>query len=102
MEYNVDNVTKWAFNLCGRFEHHKFFTKELWRKIDGFKHKDKAEVHNMFMHKWFYENFGIPSYSVGVSWFCKTKQEYYDEYIKEWLPVINAYDEWKNNLIVKR
>ena len=49
-------VAEWFVNLTGIFCHYEFFTKELWRKVDGFEIVDNAEVLVAFQHYWFHHN----------------------------------------------
>jgi hypothetical protein len=37
-------IAQWCFELVGVFNHYRFFTDKLWRKVSGFKNKDEAEV----------------------------------------------------------
>jgi len=50
-------VAEWFVDLTGIFCHYEFFTKELWRKVDGFKMADNAEVLVAFQHYWFHVTF---------------------------------------------
>ena len=95
-DYSIgEDAFNFFFGLLGVFNHYEFFTKKLWRKIDGFKNRDEAEVKCAFMSYWTYNTLGIPTYPLGGSWsiYCGSK-ELFDEYVKEWAPVFKAYREW--------
>ena len=44
MTQEEKELCEWFFNLIGYFNHYSFFTKELWRKVKGFKKYDEAEI----------------------------------------------------------
>lgn len=88
-------VAEWFVDLTGIFCQYEFFTKELWRKVDGFKRVDKAEVLVAFQHYWFHHKFGMYTSSCGMSWFVETDKDGYETYIKRFQPVIDAYEAWK-------
>lgn len=83
------------FNLIGIFNHYEFFTKKLWKKVDGFENKDEAEVKCAFMSLWTENMLGICTYPVGMTWstYCGNR-EIFNEYIKEWTPVFEAFQDW--------
>ena len=37
-------VAEFFVNLVGIFGHYDFFTKKLWKKVEGFKDYDEAEI----------------------------------------------------------
>lgn len=84
------------FGLIGVFNHQSFFTKKLWKKVDGFKDVDEAEVKCAFMSLWTSQHLGIISYPVGASW-CSYDgdRSLFDDYIKKWKPVFMAYRDWQ-------
>lgn len=83
------------FSLLGIFNHYSFFTKKLWKKVDGFKDKDEAEVKCAFMSLWTQGKLGITTYPVGAAWGnFNGDRESFEEYIKEWKPIFTAYMEW--------
>lgn len=91
----IERLFKWSFNMCGVFCHYRFFTKKLWRKVEGFKNEDQAEIHCAFMHKWLYEEFDIMSMPIGISWFAVTKdKKLYENYMDSYKPVFDAYEKW--------
>lgn len=93
-------IGKYAFEfffwLIGVFNHQSFFTKKLWKKVDGFKDVDEAEVKCAFMSLWTGQHLGINSYPVGASW-CSYDGDraLFDDYIKKWKPVFMAYRDWQ-------
>ena len=88
-------VAEFFINLSGIFGHYKFFTNELWRKVKGFKKADKGEIIAVFLHYWFHNKFGFNTCPCGSSWFAEFKdQEFYDEYIEKYKPVLQAYNKW--------
>ena len=83
------------FGLIGVFNHYAFFTKKLWKKVEGFKDKDEAEVKCAFMSLWAHRHLGIRSYPVGAAWCCYNgDKSCFDDYIREWKPVFNAFMDW--------
>lgn len=83
------------FGLIGIFNHYAFFTKKLWKKVEGFKDKDEAEVKCAFMSLWALRYLGIRSYPVGAAWCCYNgDKSCFDDYIQEWKPVFHAYMDW--------
>lgn len=82
-------------NLSGVFGHYEFFTKELWRKVDGFKKEDKAEIIAAFLHKELHHKFGFNSCPCGMGWFAVLDEEAYNHYIKKYESIFNAYKEWQ-------
>lgn len=83
------------FGLIGKFNHYAFFTKKLWKKVDGFKDKDEAEVKCAFMSLWAHRNLGIISYPVGAAWCCYNgDKSCFDDYIRMWKPVFIAFMDW--------
>lgn len=91
-----NKLVQWCFELVGVFNRYKFFTDKLWRKVPGFKEKDEAEVKCAFMHYWFHNTFHCNTKPVNSSWFGELDEKDYNEYIKEYEPVIGAFKEWAN------
>lgn len=89
------DIFKWCFNLVGYFNHYSFFTKELWRKVKGFKNVDEAEIKCAFMHYWFHHKFGYFTCPCGSSWFAELGEEFYNKYIEDYKPVLKAFEQWK-------
>ena len=87
-------LIEWFFSLIGIFNHYSFFTKKLWKKVKGFKHKDEAEIKAVFIHYWFNHAFGYYTCPCGSSWFAELDKELYDDYIKEYIPVLEEYSKW--------
>ena len=88
-------VAEFFVSLCGKFGHYEFFTKELWRKVKGFKKEDKAEVIAAFLHYWFHHKYGFNTCPCGSGWFANfEEEEYYNEYIEKYKPLFKAYNEW--------
>lgn len=85
----------WFFNLVGYFNHYSFFTEKQWKNIKGFENQDEAEIKCAFMHYWFHYKFNCFTAPVGVGWFSEVSENSYNEYIKEYEPVLNAFEEWK-------
>lgn len=96
----VVKCAEWFIELSGIFGHYGFFTHELWRKVEGFKNADKGEVICAFLCWWFRYKYGFNEYPCGCGWTCTSPRRYdsedkcFEEYIKEWMPVIEAYYEW--------
>lgn len=96
-DYSIGkDAFEFFFELVGIFNHYSFFTKKLWKKVDGFKDKDEAEVKCAFMTMWAQRRLGIVTYPVGASWCTYDgSRELFDEYIKAWRPVFMAYMDWQ-------
>ena len=88
-------VAEFLVGMSGVFGHYEFFTKELWRKVDGFKKEDKAEVIAAFLHKELHHKFGFNSCPCGCGWFANLDEEEYNRYIKRYEPIFKAYREWQ-------
>lgn len=87
-------LAQWFFSLIGYFNHHSFFTQELWRSVEGFKDKDGAEIKAAFMHYWFHNEFGYYTCPCGCSWFSELGEDSYNLYIETYKPVFEAYAKW--------
>ena len=97
-DYSIgEDAFHFFFSLVGVFNHYAFFTEKLWKKVDGFKNKDEAEVKCAFMSLWTYNTLGITTYPAGASW-CSFNgdQDSFNHYIGEWLPLFIAFEEWEN------
>ena len=95
MNKREKELAEWFFNLVGYFNHYSFFTKELWRKVKGFKNYDEAEIKCAFMHKWFHDKFKYFTCPVGMGWFCEVSEDSYRNYIKDFESVFDAFVKWK-------
>lgn len=88
-------VAEFFVNLAGTFGHYEFFTKELWRKVPGFKKEDKAEVIAAFLHWWFHSKFeAFYTCPCGCGWFANLGKDSYEGYIEKYNPVFEAYAKW--------
>lgn len=87
-------VAEFFINLSGVFGHYEFFTKELWRKIKGFKEYDKADIIAAFLHYWFHNKYGYYTCPCGSCWFEELGKESYDSYIKEYEQVFDYFSKW--------
>lgn len=87
-------IISWFINLSGVFGHYSFFTNELWRKVDGFKKEDKAEIIAAFLHYWVHNKFGCFTCPIGSGWCCEVSEETYNSYIKRFEPIINEFENW--------
>ena len=82
------------------FHRYSFFTKKLWKKVDGFKDTDEAEVIMAFIHRWFNYKYGLQNYPVGMCFSHPLVTPYteYDssfiEYMRKYKPIFIAYNEW--------
>ena len=97
-DYSIEKgAFDFFFSLIGVFNHYKFFTEKLWKKVDGFENKDEAEVKCAFMSLWTEKTLGIYTYPVGMAWstYCGNR-EIFNKYIKEWTPVFEAFQDWKS------
>lgn len=88
-------VAEYFVSLAGIFGHYEFFTKELWRKVDGFKKEDKAEVIAAFLHYWFHNEFGFYTCPCGCGWFSDLGEDCYNNYIEKYKPLFDAYYQWQ-------
>ena len=87
-------LAEWFFSLVGYFNHYSFFTKKLWKEVDGFEDEDEAEIKCMFMHYWFHHKFGYFTCPCGSSWFTELDENSYNKYIKRYKPIIDSFEEW--------
>ena len=88
-------VAEFFVSLCGKFGHYEFFTKELWRKVKGFKDKDEGEVKCAFLSVWTKNELDIITYQVGSSWSCHCGSEsFFNDYVEEWKPVFEDFAKW--------
>lgn len=96
-DYSIGkDAFEFFFGLLGVFNHYAFFTKKLWKKVEGFKDKDEAEVKCAFMSLWARRYLGICTYPVGAAWCCyDASRSLFDEYIKAWAPVFRAFQDWQ-------
>lgn len=88
-----NNIIKWLFGLVGYFNY-GFFTKKLWKNVEGFEEEDEANVKNAFMHYWFHHQYGYFTAPIGMSWYEETDEEGYNLFIKRYKPVIDAFEKW--------
>lgn len=88
-------LSEWFFDLVGYFNHYSFFTKKLWKKVEGFENEDEADIKCMFMHYWFHHKFGYFTMPCGSGWFTELDKESYERYMKRYLPVREAFVKWK-------
>lgn len=90
-----DAILEFFFGCIGRFNHYAYFTDELWRKVEGFKRKDEAEVKCAFLSIWTKYQLDITTYPVGSSWCCSSGNEsIFNDYVKEWKPLFDDFDKW--------
>lgn len=97
---------EWFFSQIGYFTHYEFFTKELWRKVKGFKNADKGEITAAFLSSWLYyserdkinENPCGPrcipcgsTWGTVLDWDDETMENYY----KQYEPVFEAFRKWQ-------
>lgn len=94
MTQQEKNLCKWFFNLVGYFNHYSFFTEKLWQQVPKFGGEDEANIKCAFMHYWFHNTFHYNTLSINSSWFEELDEKDYNEYIKEYEPVIEAYKKW--------
>lgn len=97
-DYSIgEDAFNFFFGLIGVFNHYAFFTEKLWRKVDGFKDRDEAEVKCAFMSLWTNRTLGIHTYPVGATWSVYYGNEkIFNEYINEWMPLFKAFQDWKD------
>lgn len=93
-KYYANDIIKWLFGLVGYFNHYGFFTKKLWKNVEGFEEEDEANVKNAFMHYWFHHQYGYFTAPRGMSWYAETDEEGYNLFIERYKPVIDAFEEW--------
>ena len=97
----VMDCINWFISMSGIFGHYAFFTKELWRKVPGFKKADKAEVIAAFLHWWVRYEYGFQNYPAGMCWSSDHPTSYdvddecFNEYIEKYKPVFKAYTDWQ-------
>lgn len=93
------SITKEAFEFffscIGTFNHHNYFLKEMWRRVEGYEDEDEAEVKCAFLSKWAYEAIGITSYPVGASW-CNYDGtlDAFTEYLQHHEALFDDYANW--------
>lgn len=87
-------VAEFFVNLVGIFGHYDFFTKKLWKKVEGFKDNDEAEILAAFLHYWFHNKFGFNTCPCGCGWFTNISEESYNEYIKHYETLFKEYGKW--------
>jgi hypothetical protein len=90
----ASDTAKWFVSKVGIFGHHEFFTKELWRKVKGFKNEDRAEVMAAFLHRWWNLDRGFYTIPCGMGWYTETTKDCFDAYVQRWRPVFDAYSKW--------
>ena len=96
----VVGCSAWFIGLVGVFCRYSFFTKELWRKVDGFEYTDKAEVIAAFLHWWFRYQYGFQNMPIGSCWASEHPSSYteddesYERYVKKYMPLYKAYSKW--------
>ena len=97
-DYSIgEDAFNFFFSLIGRFNHYTFFTKELWRKVDGFENEDEAEVKCAFMSLWTKQTLGISTYPSGMAWSVYYGNEkIFNDYINKWTPLFKAFQDWIN------
>jgi hypothetical protein len=91
----ASKVASWFISKVGIFGHQEFFTKELWRKVKGFKNEDRAEVMAAFLHRWWNYDYGFTTTPVGNGWYGEVEMDSFNKYIQHWMPVFKAYTEWQ-------
>ena len=90
-----EQLCKWFFSFSERFSHYSFFTKKLWKKVKGFEKEDKAEIECAFMCYWLHLEYEQYDAHHGVKWFTKICPTFYENYIRKYKPVIDAFEKWK-------
>ena len=85
-------LVEWFFNLIGYFNHYSFFIEKKLKEIGVFEKNDEAEI--KFMHYWFHHKFGYFTCPVGMSWFAEVSESSYNNYIENYKPIINAFEQW--------
>ena len=99
----VIDCINWFIDKSGIFGHYAFFTKELWRKVPGFKDADKAEIIAAFLHWWVRYQYGFQGYPVGMCWSNNHPSSYtvddecFNDYVEKYMPVFKAYSDWCYN-----
>lgn len=101
-------IIEYLFEWIGIFNHHDYFTKELYRNLNGRKDVDEAEVKCAFLHAALYNKFGICSTPAGCGWFKSWEpvdngyatitdndcEKIVKDYLKEWKDVFDDYYSW--------
>jgi hypothetical protein len=82
-------------NLISTFEHQYFFLYNEWKNIPGFQETDRTQIIIAFLHYWFHNKTGYFTCPIGMSWFEECDEESYNIYISQYMPVIDAYEDWK-------
>lgn len=83
------------FNQFAELSRYDFFKKRLWKKVKGFKNRDEAEIVIAFATARL-KNLGIYTRPCGISWssFSDWTKEDVEEYLKDYQPVFEAYNQW--------
>ncbi|WQJ53880.1 MAG: hypothetical protein [Wendovervirus sonii] len=85
------------FDANAIFCRYSYFTKQLWRKVKGFKKEDEAEIKCAFLSVWMKNQMGIVTYPVGSGWCTMNGNiDSFNEYVKKFQPVFDDYQKWYN------
>lgn len=89
-----EGVIKTLFYQISILSHYDYFKKKLWKKVEGFKKKDEAEVIIAFASALLRDK-GIYTQPCGCA-LCSFdwKQEDLEGYFKEYKPVFEDYNKW--------
>lgn len=94
--YIGEDAFDFFFSCIGYFNHYAYFTKELWRKVKGFKHADEAEIKCAFLSVWTEHTLGIRTCPVGCGWSnYQCSQESFDRYVEKYKPVLEDFYKWQ-------
>lgn len=97
MTDKIENALAITLSWVARFNRHKFFTKELYKKIPGYKNLARREKTEILLAFVFYNlrNVGIYATPCGIS-FCKVWDDSteVDNYLEPYQPIIDGYVKW--------
>lgn len=89
------DILEFIFYTNANFTRYTFFSKELWRKVKGFKDYDKCDVHAAFLHWWLEGEFGLKRFPVGCAWFSSfDSEQFHENYLEKYRPLFDAYQDW--------
>lgn len=88
------DLIKTLFYQISILSHYDYFKEKLWKKVEGFKKKDEAEVIIAFASA-LLQNKGIYTQPCGCA-LCSFdwKQEDLEDYFNEYKPVFADYNKW--------
>lgn len=90
---DLEKMLNLIYLACAKLARQRYFTDELWTKVERFDHNDKADVQAAFISRYLYEQEGIPVCPAGLMWVGINE----DGYLKEqerYEPIWQDYLKW--------